>query len=222
MPAKDLPGLLGSYNSQLTPAYYQQLLKLLNDAISAGDLSVGSAFDKTSLLALEQQAQDFSQLPTGNSGSRVTDESFNYPLGLLAARAAALAAEVASFTTVSGRLLDVLRNETDLVDDLLAADSLAEWTTASSRSWEPRKTRSLPFLGQLATFQIRSRPMGREETQLLYSLRTTPPSAPVNGSPNPQPSPGWLSTAQLREKGNRWHEKTAFLCLLGGQLRLRG
>ncbi len=67
--------LLGSYNSQLTPAYYQQLLALLNAAISAGDLSAGSAFNQSTLLNLEQQAQSFSQLPTGNAGTRVTDDS---------------------------------------------------------------------------------------------------------------------------------------------------
>ena len=64
--------LLGSYNSQLTPSYYQQLLALLDAAITAGDLSAGSAFNKSTLLALEQQAQSFSQLPTGNAGTRVT------------------------------------------------------------------------------------------------------------------------------------------------------
>jgi len=40
------------------------------------------------------------------------DDSFNYPLSLLAARLSALAAEAGNFTTVSGRLLDILANET--------------------------------------------------------------------------------------------------------------
>jgi len=118
-----------AYNSQLTPAYYQQLLALLDAAISSGDLSAGSAFNQSTLLALEQQAQSFAFLPTGTSGSRVTDDSFNYPLSLLLARFKALQAEVSSFTTVSGRLLDVLSNETALIDDLLAADSLAQWSS---------------------------------------------------------------------------------------------
>ena len=74
--------LLGAYSSQLTPAYYQQLLALLDAAISSGDLSGGSAFNQNALLALEQQAQSFDQLPTGTSGSRVTDDSFNYPFSL--------------------------------------------------------------------------------------------------------------------------------------------
>jgi len=40
------------------------------------------------------------------------DDSFNYPLSLLAARLSALAAEAGNFTTVSGRLIDILENET--------------------------------------------------------------------------------------------------------------
>jgi len=55
------------------------------------------------------------------------DDSFNYPLSLLEARLKALAAEAGNFTTVSGRLLDILANETSLVDDILAADELARW-----------------------------------------------------------------------------------------------
>jgi hypothetical protein len=105
-------GLLGSYNSSLTAAYYQELLDLLDKAISSGDLSGGSAFDKSSLLKLEAQAQSFATLPTGTAGVRVMDDSFNYPLSLLEARLKALAAEAGNFTTVSGRLLEILANET--------------------------------------------------------------------------------------------------------------
>jgi hypothetical protein len=107
--AKRMMGLLGSYNSSLTAAYYQELLDLLDKAISSGDLSGGSAFDKSSLLKLEAQAQSFATLPTG---VRVMDDSFNYPLSLLEARLKALAAEAGNFTTVSGRLLEILANET--------------------------------------------------------------------------------------------------------------
>jgi hypothetical protein len=104
--------LLGSYNSSLTAAYYQELLDLLDKAISSGDLSGGSAFDKSSLLKLEAQAQSFATLPTGTAGVRVMDDSFNYPLSLLEARLKALAAEAGNFTTISGRLLEILANET--------------------------------------------------------------------------------------------------------------
>jgi len=119
--------LLGSYDSSLQLNYYQALLALLNAAIDAGDLSGGSAFDKSSVLTLEAQAQSFAALPTGTAGSRVTDESFNYPLSLLQARLSALQAEADSFTTVSGRLLDILNNETVLLDDILAGDALIHW-----------------------------------------------------------------------------------------------
>ena len=67
--------LSGSYNSSLTAEYYQKLLALLNDAISSGDLSGGSAFDKATLLKLEEQAQSFASLPTGTAGVRVMDDS---------------------------------------------------------------------------------------------------------------------------------------------------
>jgi hypothetical protein len=80
-------------NSSLTAAYYQQLLDLLDKAISSGDLSGGSAFDRNALLKLESQAQSFASLPLGTAGVRVMDDSFNYPLGLLEARLKALVAE---------------------------------------------------------------------------------------------------------------------------------
>jgi len=99
-------------NSSLTAAYYQQLLDLLDKAISSGDLSGGSAFDRNALLKLESQAQSFASLPLGTAGVRVMDDSFNYPLGLLEARLKALVAEAGNFTTVSGRLLDIMSNET--------------------------------------------------------------------------------------------------------------
>ena len=84
----------------------------MNDAIAAGDLSGGSAFDKTTLLNLEQQAQSFASLPTATAGMRAMDDTFNYPLSLLLARLKALEAEAGNFTGTSGRLLDILANET--------------------------------------------------------------------------------------------------------------
>lgn len=72
----------------------------MNDAIAAGDLSGGSAFDKTALLNLEQQAQSFASLPTATAGMRAMDDSFNYPLSLLLARLKALEGEAGNFTTV--------------------------------------------------------------------------------------------------------------------------
>ena len=70
------------------------------------------------------------------------DDSFNYPLSLLEARLKALAAEAGNFTTVSGRLLEILANETSLIDDILAADELARWE-ASLRAVVPRQDQAL-------------------------------------------------------------------------------
>ncbi len=135
--------LLGSYQSSLVSEYYFQLLALLNSAISAGDLSGGSAFNQSSLLSLEVAAQSFSELPTGTANSRVTDDSFNYPLSLLQARLNAIQAEVENFTNVSGRLLDVLTKETILIDQLLGAVSLSQYvrtlpqiSDAWSQAWD--------------------------------------------------------------------------------------
>jgi hypothetical protein len=61
------------------------------------------------------------------------DVSFNYPLSLLEARLKALAAEAGNFTTISGRLLEILANETSLIDDILAADELARWEASLPR-----------------------------------------------------------------------------------------
>lgn len=43
---------------------------------------------------------------------RAMDDSFNYPLSLLLARLRAISGEADRFTTISGRLLDILLNET--------------------------------------------------------------------------------------------------------------
>ena len=102
----------GASSQSYTSEYYSQLLALLNTAISSGDLSGGSAFDKTTLLNLEAQAQSFTSLPTATAGNRVMDDTFNYPLSLLQARLGALAAEAGNFTAVSGRLLEILAKET--------------------------------------------------------------------------------------------------------------
>ena len=84
----------------------------MNEAVSGGDLSGGSAFDKTTLLRLEEQAQSFASLPVGTAGVRVMDDSFNYPLSLLLARLLAMQGEADSFTAISGRLLDIVSHET--------------------------------------------------------------------------------------------------------------
>lgn len=157
-PPKEVDELLGSYNSSLTTAYYQELLNLLDQAISSGDLSGGSAFDPSTLLNLENQAQSFASLPTGTAGDRVMDDSFNYPLSLLAARLSALATEAGNFTTVSGRLLDILANETSLVDDILAAGKVVRAVADQ-----------VPSPSRLVCHLLKSLPANRQEGSLTHS-----------------------------------------------------
>jgi hypothetical protein len=135
--------LLGQYQNNLTTAYYSELLALITSAISTGDLAGGSAFDQSNLLALEAEAQSFESLPIGTNNSTVTDDSINYPLSLLQARLNAILSEVNSFISTSDRLLNILVNETTLIDKLLSADKLNYWVTtlpkvlnAWSASWD--------------------------------------------------------------------------------------
>lgn len=119
--------LLGTYNSSLASFQYQQLLSLLQAAISSGDLSSGSAFDKTTLLQLEAQATSFANIPLATAGTRAQDESLLQPLQLLQARFVALLSETNNFVSRSEALIAVLLAETDLLDQLLAADGLQNW-----------------------------------------------------------------------------------------------
>jgi hypothetical protein len=129
-------GAREAYNQRAaTSEYYQTLLALLNDAIASGDLSGGSAFDKTTLLNLEQQAQSFASLPTATAGARAMDDTFNYPLSLLLARLRAISAEAGNFTTTSGRLLDILANETRSLPgraNKMPARAGEDWSLCSS------------------------------------------------------------------------------------------
>ena len=52
--------ILGNYQSTLSSSYYQQLVTLLQQAIQAGDFGGGQTFDQAALVALQQEAQNFS------------------------------------------------------------------------------------------------------------------------------------------------------------------
>lgn len=130
--------LLGPYVGNFAAFQYQQLLALLQAAIATGDLGSGSAFDKTTLLQLEAQATSFANLPLATAGMRAQDESLLQPIGLLQARFTALLAEANNFVTRSATLIDYIQAETDLLDQLLAADLLANWVADLPRlpsSW---------------------------------------------------------------------------------------
>jgi len=121
--------ILGNYQSTLSSSYYQQLVTLLQQAIQAGDFGGGQTFDQAALVALQQQAQNFSTLPQPSAGQVVTDESFNHPLTLLAAQFAALLNESNAFVTQLTALLAVLSKDTALVDQLLAEANLQTWAS---------------------------------------------------------------------------------------------
>jgi hypothetical protein len=59
----------------------------------------------------------------------VTEESFNHPLGFLAAQFAALLSESNAFSTVLATLLSVLDKDTTLIDQLLAEAGLRSWAS---------------------------------------------------------------------------------------------
>jgi hypothetical protein len=119
--------LLGSYQSSLTAFHYQELRKLLETAIAAGDFSSGSTFDTSDLLKLQQQGQDFQNLPVASAGQRVTDDSLNRPLDLLRARFNALLQEAQDFDSKASVLMSILVKDSALIEQLLAAASLEAW-----------------------------------------------------------------------------------------------
>jgi hypothetical protein len=121
--------LLGNYQSTLSSSYYQQLVTLLQQAIQAGDFGGGQVFDQAALVALQNQAQNFSTLPQPSAGKVVTDESFNNPFTLLAAQFTALLNESNAFATQMAALLSVLGKDTALVDQLLAEADLQTWAS---------------------------------------------------------------------------------------------
>ena len=121
--------ILGNYQSTLSSSYYQQLVTLLQQAIQAGDFGGGQVFDQAALVALQNQAQNFSTLPQPSAGQVVTDESFNNPFTLLAAQFTALLNESNAFATQMAALLSVLGKDTALVDQLLAEADLQTWAS---------------------------------------------------------------------------------------------
>lgn len=134
---------LGTYNSQLTGAFYQELVSLLKASIQAGEYAGGATFDQTALAALQAQCQSFQNLPLPSAGQRSLDSSFNYPVSLLAAQFAALQTESDSFTAQISNLITEIQKQTNLLDHLLFAAELEAWaatkpvlgTGASSIKW---------------------------------------------------------------------------------------
>jgi hypothetical protein len=65
--------------------------------VDIGEFSGNKSFDAQAVADLRTAAQEFSQLPVGAAGQRVTDDSLNRPLDLLRARFNALVAEARDF-----------------------------------------------------------------------------------------------------------------------------
>lgn len=124
---------LGTYQSKLSSWHYQELVKLLEAAIEQGEFAGGKAFDQSSLKDLEQQGQDFGELPVASAGQRVTDDSINRPLALLRARFAALLAESNDFESRAQALLEMLKKDSSLIDQLLFAAALERWAARKPR-----------------------------------------------------------------------------------------
>ena len=121
--------LLGNYSSNLNSFHYAALLALINQAISVGDYAGGKAFDTTAVQQLQQQGQDFESLPLPSAGQRVTDDSINNPLNLLAARYDALQSETSDFSTRVAVLISMLEKDTLLIDQIFAVAEVTDWAS---------------------------------------------------------------------------------------------
>jgi hypothetical protein len=119
--------LLGAYKSNLAPFHYDELLKLLEQAVELGEFSGNKTFDSDAFERLRQQAQEFGDLPLASAGQRVTDDSINNPLALLRARFEALSQESEDFKTRAKALISVLEKDTVLLEQLLAGANLEDW-----------------------------------------------------------------------------------------------
>jgi len=121
--------LLGSYPTQLASWYKDELLTLLQAAISAGDYGGGKLVDSSTINTLNQQAQDFTSLPAIPADSRALVQSILYPLQLLQARYIAISQERDSFIAKMQSMLNVLVKDSNLIDQLVAAANMETWVS---------------------------------------------------------------------------------------------
>lgn len=135
--------LLGPYNSNLQAFHYEELLALYTAAIAAGGFAGNATFNEAAIQTLIQQSQDFTTLPLAQAGQRVTDDSINFPMALLAARYNSIVSETNDFTSRAEGLISVLEKDTGLLDILLAGADLQKWLsqqpkleTSTQFSWD--------------------------------------------------------------------------------------
>jgi hypothetical protein len=105
------------------------------------------------------------------------DDSFNYPLSLLEARIKALVAEAGNFTSVSGRLLDILAHETR------SPPSRAQHTSRARPREEPVHPgiALTPWCALAPTDPERPQSMGDRSTMLSRAQNTSCMPGEENG-----------------------------------------
>jgi hypothetical protein len=112
--------------------HYDELLKLLEAAVDVGEFSGNKTFDAQALTDLRTAAQEFSKLPVGSAGQRVTDDALNRPAELLRARYNALVSEAKDFDSRAAQLLQVLGKDAQLIEQILAAANLESWAAGKT------------------------------------------------------------------------------------------
>lgn len=122
--------LLGTYQSQLSAWYYNELLALVEQAIALGDYSGGFTFNQANLESVITQGESFQGLSLPSSGQRAIDEDLNNPIGLLVAQYNALTTEIDSFTAKISILIDILVKDTRLLDQLIASVKASQWVNS--------------------------------------------------------------------------------------------
>lgn len=121
--------LLGKYQSQLTSFYAEELLKLLETAVTLGEYGGSKLIDTTAAERLKAQSRDFATLPVIPAGSRATPESIDYPMSLLTARYEAISREREDFLVRVNTFLSVLEKDANLIDQLVAAANMERWVS---------------------------------------------------------------------------------------------
>ena len=125
--------LLGPYNSQLSAFHYQQLLALLEAALTQGDYEAGRLFNHQAAESLQAQGDSFADLSMVKAGQRAIAEEINHPLDLLRARYQALTAETGNFQDRLAQFLELLHKDSHLTEQILAVAEGAAWA-----AWQPR------------------------------------------------------------------------------------
>lgn len=124
--------LLGNYPGNLSAFLYQELISQLETAISNGEFAGGALFDSDSAKKLQQQGQSFSDISIPTAGSVAFAEDINSVLNILIARYAAITNEILDFGKVVEDLLQLVDNESLLIDQIKASAEGRYWASRQS------------------------------------------------------------------------------------------